>query len=410
MTHTYTPGAGYVVAAADFLVFLPDGAKPQVLRELWTSCTQALGKGFLGVLSAVTSSLDPTLENLPRFAIVELGKPSGAAREARIAVSGSTSVHLRLAHSDTPVVFHGEGVAMWLEERVWDAVAFEIGRAGESATFDDASVLTVLESEEEAEDELTDSSGELDLALSVNRSLPLGEGIVMADRVWWEFAQEDSAVESTPVRATSSGAAQSYGGVADSLDELGRTLAEIPEAWFEDGLSSSGDALFESASEGSSDGGFVPTQVIPGGQADVMPTEIVQAIPAEEPPAPGRFAASSAFALSAGYVRFSHGELVELGVPIVVGRKPTHEGAGAPAHARMISVPSPSKDISRNHLEIRVEHGHVLVTDLNSVNGTVLRRQGQPDRTLVGKEAVLVLNDDVVDLGDGVTLVFEQLR
>ena len=59
---------------------------------------------------------------------------------------------------------------------------------------------------------------------------------------------------------------------------------------------------------------------------------------------------------------------------------------------------------------IRVEAGHVLVEDLDSVNGTVLRRRGESERTLPAREPVLVLNDDVVNLGDGVSLEFVGLR
>jgi len=205
---------------------------------------------------------------------------------------------------------------------------------------------------------------------------------------------------------------------ARSLDDLGQTLAELPEEWFGQGE----DDVYEDSEVDPAPIGPVPvheaaTQVFGTPPPDVMPTEVI-ATAAEIAAAHVAAAQTTAFetanaaayAVHQGYVRFSHGEVIELGVPLVIGRKPTHEGSGAQPFARMVSVPSPSKDISRNHLLISVEQGHVLAQDLGSVNGTLLRRSGQPDRQLQSQQATLILSDDVLDLGDGVTLTFEQLR
>ena len=109
---------------------------------------------------------------------------------------------------------------------------------------------------------------------------------------------------------------------------------------------------------------------------------------------------------SLGRVRFSHGEVVELVQPVVVGRFPMAQSPNAPA-PRLVTVLSPSQDVSRSHLEVRLEGWHVLLVDLDTVNGTTLLRSGQAPRRLHPHEPTLITEGDVVDLGDGVLLTFE---
>ncbi|WP_435299355.1 FHA domain-containing protein [Timonella sp. A28] len=409
MALSYVSGNGVLVAAHDFIVFLPDGAKPQILRQLWEqSSAAAHRKGFLGVLQAVTSSLDPTLENLPRFAIVELGKRSGEAREIRIAVSGDTLVEVSVAHKDELLTLRGNGVAMWLEEQILDAL----------------SVRFCAQCDEAVDGE------------APTEGFPLREGVVLAaGAVWRVQVNDDSGCFEALVEDSQIAVEESFSVDVDAVDDdFGRTIAEIPEEWLAHDAAEEQEPaapivnVVSGASPGDSGSGDVrvrETEVLSVSRIDVAPTEVVAqkdsssgdsaVADSGEQSRRGRYAAATQVMSppvmgSVGFVRFSHGEVVELGVPLVVGRKPTHEGSGAVAHARMISVPSPSKDISRNHVEIRVEHSHVLVTDLGSVNGTLLRRQGALERSLAAHEATLVINGDVIDLGDGVTLTFDQLR
>lgn len=112
---------------------------------------------------------------------------------------------------------------------------------------------------------------------------------------------------------------------------------------------------------------------------------------------------------SLGRVEVSTGESVDLSVPVVVGRFPQAQTTGSPVAQRLVTVPSPSQDISRSHLEIRLDGWHVLLVDLDTVNGTTLLRAGQSPRRLHPLEPTLVADGDVVDLGDGVTLSFREL-
>jgi pSer/pThr/pTyr-binding forkhead associated (FHA) protein len=108
-------------------------------------------------------------------------------------------------------------------------------------------------------------------------------------------------------------------------------------------------------------------------------------------------------------MRTSGGEVVELDRTVVVGRRPRAPRTAGADGARLVTVDSPSQDISRSHVEVRLEGWHVLVSDMATTNGTTLLRPGQPPQRLHPGEAVLVADGDLVDLGDGVTLTFEEI-
>nr|WP_241744539.1 FHA domain-containing protein [Cellulosimicrobium arenosum] len=103
----------------------------------------------------------------------------------------------------------------------------------------------------------------------------------------------------------------------------------------------------------------------------------------------------------------STGQSIDLDRAVVVGRRPRTPRDQAAEMPRLVTVPSPQQDVSRSHVEISLEGWHVLVADMATTNGTTLLRPGQPPRRLHPSEPVLVVDGDVVDLGDGATLTFE---
>ncbi|MGC5167651.1 FHA domain-containing protein [Luteimicrobium sp. DT211] len=107
------------------------------------------------------------------------------------------------------------------------------------------------------------------------------------------------------------------------------------------------------------------------------------------------------------------GQVFPLDRPLVVGRRPrSPKGAGGGGDAalhRIVTVPSPQQDISRSHVEVRLEGWNVLAVDLNTTNGTTLLRPGQSPLRLHPGDPQLVVSGDVVDLGDGITLAFEDV-
>ena len=112
---------------------------------------------------------------------------------------------------------------------------------------------------------------------------------------------------------------------------------------------------------------------------------------------------------SLGQMRLSTGAVYELDRNIIIGRQPSASRVAGAALPRMVQVPSDSGDISRSHAEVRLEGWHVMLKDLFSTNGTVLIREGALPRRLAQGEAAILLDGDIAELGDGVTLRFEGL-
>jgi hypothetical protein len=111
----------------------------------------------------------------------------------------------------------------------------------------------------------------------------------------------------------------------------------------------------------------------------------------------------------AGRLILSTGETHPLDRPIIIGRRPRANRVQADQVPLLVTVASPEQDISRNHLEVRIEGRHVLAADLDTTNGSVLHREGTPPLRLAPNEPVLLLSGDVIDLGDGITVLFEDL-
>lgn len=110
-----------------------------------------------------------------------------------------------------------------------------------------------------------------------------------------------------------------------------------------------------------------------------------------------------------GRMRVSSGELVDLDQSLVIGRQPSVsrvQGGGMP---RLVQVASPSGDISRSHVEVRLEGWHVMLCDLKATNGTVLVREGQQPRRLAQNEMAILLDGDIAELGDDISLRFEEI-
>ncbi len=107
-----------------------------------------------------------------------------------------------------------------------------------------------------------------------------------------------------------------------------------------------------------------------------------------------------------GTLVLSNGTREELYKDIIIGRAPQINEAMA-GRQRAVAVPSPKKEISRNHCEIRVTGWDVRLRDLGSNNGTLLVRPGQ-NPVLVSETApVMMQPGDIIDLGDGLTIWLE---
>jgi hypothetical protein len=93
---------------------------------------------------------------------------------------------------------------------------------------------------------------------------------------------------------------------------------------------------------------------------------------------------------------------------VLLGRSPSVR-ADDP-EAETVALDSSLTDISRTHLQLRVEGDSVYALDLNSTNGTVLSRRGQAPRLVPTDEPLRVLPGDSLNLGGSATVEIEGLR
>ncbi|WP_309315278.1 FHA domain-containing protein [Actinomyces oris] len=112
-----------------------------------------------------------------------------------------------------------------------------------------------------------------------------------------------------------------------------------------------------------------------------------------------------------GRVVTSGGDSIELNRPLLVGRNPVADDISSVAEVplRPLTVASPNQLVSRNHILIDLDAWSVLAQDLGNCNGTVLNRQNEAPVRLSSANPVLLRSGDVLDLGDGQTLAFENL-
>ena len=130
--------------------------------------------------------------------------------------------------------------------------------------------------------------------------------------------------------------------------------------------------------------------------ANDAPTEVLEVAPAPT-------------TVSVGRIRLSTGQVTALDRTVIIGRRPRSTRASGANLPHLIAVESPQQDISRSHLEIRPEADAVVVLDLHTTNGSTLLRPGAEPVRLHPGEQTIVVTGDVIDLGDGITVAFEDL-
>jgi FHA domain-containing protein len=108
-----------------------------------------------------------------------------------------------------------------------------------------------------------------------------------------------------------------------------------------------------------------------------------------------------------GVLRLSTGDVVPLDRTVIMGRNPRVDESSEGERPHVVRLPSPGHDISRTHVEIRLDGWHVLLTDLNSVNGTVVTPPWQEPQRVRPNEAVPIEPGTVVSMADEVTFRYE---
>lgn len=445
MQTTYRPGKWYVLVAQGALVALSPDTPEELIASLWDR--QREGGDLAAVIDALTEHASGSFAAMLPFAAVFLEGP-----DARIAVRGDVTVELTGAERSES--FTGTNVTTW-SERFAQSTSRIVISAGDA---EDVSPLPITGGVVRA----SNVSAEVE-ASDVTAALVATDTPAAADASPTDDLRPGGAVEEP---SATPGAIPV---VTPAIDSDGDPAAEdVPDA--EDGTSEDSAAQdpsepateqiaetpapIEDAVEGRT---LVPSDIADSDDADefeqlfgatiASPNALVQ--PAPAPPAAttpfgavpstgaadgdhdgATISAADARALrqkvstsapdaatavlpvvagSTGRVRVSTGQVVTLDRTVIIGRRPRSTRASGADLPHLVAVESPQQDISRSHLEIRPEGDTVVVVDLHTTNGSTLRRPGADPMRLHPGEQTLVLSGDVVDLGDGVTVVFEDL-
>ncbi|MCR2818328.1 FHA domain-containing protein [Microbacterium sp. zg.Y1090] len=189
-------------------------------------------------------------------------------------------------------------------------------------------------------------------------SLPLGRGVVRTDRVQWGEIPQAGSVAAPPAPAATAQEAPA---------------SDLP-AWV-------GDVGADAAGQ---------TTAF---DRDELAALVAAAAPVHQPPRVPHAAAPRRFVLT-----FDDGRELPLELPVVLGRAPrpsAHPGA------RLAALPSPRREVSGTHAEVYLEGDQLVVRDLDSTNGTVVRHADGSAMLLRGGAVARLSEGAVLDIGDG---------
>ncbi len=110
-----------------------------------------------------------------------------------------------------------------------------------------------------------------------------------------------------------------------------------------------------------------------------------------------------------GVLRLSTGDVLTLDRDVVLGRNPPADltGENGDGRAHVVRLPSADGEISRAHLRVTLSGWQVLVTDLNSTNGTRVTLPGRDPEQLPPGVPVPISPGTVIALAEGVNFRFE---
>lgn len=390
----YTVGKSYALVGDQIVLFVGATAAEKLSR-LWD-----LIKTHHDVTDVVDLLSEEGISAMPDFSCV-----SWADDSVRVLVRGSIQVEARISGADDQ--WSGTGVSTWVERRLTSASSVLLGLVGEMPGLPISNGVVLAAG-------LRVILGPEDPASAVEPCEPVSQSQLSsiplaAVEVLPETAPELHS-ESAEAAAAGSATELSLGPeltdpmetkiepVDDSFDAwFGRTVARSPEdaaVRDEDGpqpgpMPSLAPAPAEpEPADGDHDGhtiaGRSRAKLIAGREASVI-----------EPASGGRKTSAT--------LTFSTGEVVPVADLVYVGRAPQARLATEAGLPRLVTVPSPSSDISRTHLEIRLEGTDLLATDV-STNGTILTRKGQPAERIPGRQQILLNDGAELDLGDGIVI------
>lgn len=298
---------------------------------------------FEDVLSVIAAV---GIGSLPDFALVELVDAGSSA--VSVAVRGAATIDL---HGPQRSSYTGRGVGTWVEGSAQHVAGISLGLG----------------------------------AAPGHALLPIGRGVVRSDALAWGASAPAAAVPA-PAAAPAAAAHADL----DPLETVAvdrRTLSEAlgprrrsrAEADHRDAVAA--DAAAPPAP---------PT-------LDVDDSTVL----GSRRPGP---AVAAAPAARRYVLRLEPGGELPLDHPVVLGRAPR---AAEHPGARIVNVTSPRKEVSSTHVEVRLDGDLLVVSDLGSTNGTIVRDATGEMALLRGGASARVSPGAVLDLGDGILAAFE---
>lgn len=449
MQTIYRPGQWYLIVIPGALVALPPDATGETVAALWDRLPRE--RSLATVIDVLTTQAGGSFTDMPSFVAAVL-----EGTDARVAVRGTLAVRVTGADAEAQT-FSGADVTTWSERFVPGVSKVEItvdeGGSGTALPVQSGIVLAAAVS---ADIEPADAEAIAGTA---------GPAPVLDPSSASESTPSAVPAPPAPVAGTSVPLPPPPGVVAavPTPDAASDLSAVPPSADSASASASASDATPDSDAEAAAepaDADLIESTLVPGeatfappvdefdhlwGATVHTPIEAAAVRPSEEPEIPAVDAApatgdhdgatisaeelrslrqsapaspeaptevipvAAAAPVSTGRIRVSSGQVVTLDRTVIIGRRPRSTRASGANLPHLIAVDSPQQDISRSHLEIRPEGDTVVVIDLHTTNGSTLLRPGADPMRLHPGEQTLVLSGDVVDLGDGVTVAFEDL-
>lgn len=401
------PGDWIGVRGDDVLVVVPPESARSAAR-VWIALDE--GAGFEAALDVLVRG---GLAELDSFALVET---SGTAR-ARVLVRGQATVEV--THLDGASTRLEAGSLTWREERFEDVAALRVGRgdaSGDGAEESFGAGLRrvggvhvgshVAPAAPAAEPEPVDERPAATPVVLVAHAAP-DDSAAEPDPEPEPLAGEFDDLETAPLVASPTPVPVPTPVPAPTLVP---EFAAEPDDWQDDATSHIPPVSDPDEVPG------VPAPVTPlvtapaPGDHTELATGITEVLGVKNPPA----AATRVEATRpepVGRATFSHGLVVEVDRPYVIGRAPSLRPDQE--NARPVTVPSPLGEISATHVEIGpgtgAESGRLVVVDLGSTNGTLVLRAGQTPLELLPGVPFVLNGEAVVDLGDGATVQLRSL-
>jgi hypothetical protein len=388
----YTPGTLRAVVAPSAVAMLGEGTTDAAAEAVWQQLTR--GAGLAGVVDALAAG--GPLSSVPPFAVAldEDGT-------WRVAVRGPLTV---LVGEDGGRV-DGAGASTWTERSIRSPQALTLGADPDASTASlplrDGVVAAsvVVAREEEAAEPADPASPSLAPREPVQphsvaevhdgRAEPAADPA--PEPVSPAVPAPVPATVSAPVRA-SAAAVSADAGTPPLIADVPTPVAGTPAPELAEDVEAT---IIRGTTDEPSDDATI---TLAEARAMRASGQLPPVAPPLSPPAPPT---------ALGLLRVSTGQSVLLDRTVIVGRRPRSTRMSGADLPHLIAVDSPQQDISRNHLEVRVEGDSILATDLDTTNGTTLLRRGSEPVRLHPSEATIVVAGDVLDLGDGVTVSVE---